>query len=291
MQGNISVDSFCEAIRKAHVRNGCDTLGSLQTFQQHFGKALEEYMIVLLHMNDMAALGVVGYEAGPFLVCAACSGAGEQVNASTDSYAAQVARRLNTLTVPCHSVYVDGVFSLKHIARQGKRANAVRRSYVQKLMAPDLQPKADDDAPGWVGNRSLLSMQAYLARPGNNIGAVHERVCASFKAGTSKSRPDDKYDISGVFGLFCRHGILGLAVNIKKGESYTYARFLMDHLLATHKTPVLFLIYDIGKQSRALGGFDTIHHTHFLSHATMMICGSYLHHCVQLASIDTFYNT
>lgn len=243
------MDSFCEAIRKAHIRNGCETVLSLQTLQQHFGKALEEYMIVLFHLNDMPAMGVAGYEAGPFLVCAACSGAGALVTKSTDSYAAQVAHRLKTLTVPCHSIYVDGVFSLKHIAKQGKRANHVRQYYVQKLLAPDVKPQAGDDSPpGWVGNRNLLSMEEYLARPGNNVGAVHERVCASFKAGTSKSRPDDKYDISGIFALFCRHGIVGLAVNMKKGENYTYARFLMDHLLAVHNTPVLFLMYDIGKQ-------------------------------------------
>lgn len=241
---NISVDSYCETIRRGHLRNGCDALLPLQTFQKHFGRALQEYMIVLMHLNDPAALGVQGYEAGPFLVCAACSGAGQPVHSGTDPYAREAAKRKNLLVVPCHSVYVDGVFSLKHLARQGKVANLVRRPYVQKLLAPDT--KEDVATDGWVGNRTLLSMEEFLAVPGNNLSKAQERLCASFKAGTSRQTLDDKYDIAGLFGLFCRHGIMALAVNIKKGENYNYARYLMNHVLASQNSPVLFLLYDIG---------------------------------------------
>lgn len=66
-----------------------------------------------------------------------------------------------------------------------------------------------------------------------DAGAVEEKTCAShFHADVeSPVQHSKKYDLHGIGGLACRHGILMAMMNCIKGEQYAYAIMMLAMLL------------------------------------------------------------
>lgn len=258
------MQGFCKAKLHAYIQNGCETVLKLQTFERLFNTVLQEWQCVDLRLGDLHALGV-SYGTGAFPLCAACSEGGTPITADSDFYCKAHAERLGLEKAPLHSVIVDGQLGMKHVAGQGSAIDEARAPTIQKYVAPDSPyetPGGTDAENSATHPVSTCSASSPLFVPLSTFEAMHDkggsssaapaRDCSQFKAGEKTAGGNPKYDINGVVGILCRHAVIGAVVNMNKGERHVYARYLMFHLLHTMGTPVMFLMYDIGKNSSQL---------------------------------------
>lgn len=116
--------------------------------------------------------------------------------------------------------------------------------------AAQASPSAPNDGAR-RGLRDVGSLQDFNDNtPGANDAATTRYLCNDFAAGEGSARRTGKEDISGLMGLFCRHGIPGLFCNIHGGERYIYAKFLLFYLTVYMHTTVLYTFYDVGKSKK-----------------------------------------
>eukprot|EP00878_Enallax_costatus_P029652 GHUV01032192.1.p1 GENE.GHUV01032192.1~~GHUV01032192.1.p1 ORF type:complete len:557 (+),score=190.43 GHUV01032192.1:1035-2705(+) len=70
-------------------------------------------------------------------------------------------------------------------------------------------------------------------------------TCNNFDADRQLGRASNVYDISGVVGMFCRHGHVLAAVNMPVGEKWAYAICLLHILMCIHNVWPYISFYDI----------------------------------------------
>ncbi len=83
------------------------------------------------------------------------------------------------------------------------------------------------------------------------MGAVRDQVRSSHctdnhKSGTSTSRGSVRFKRTGVFGMFCPHGVCLLMLHMDVGERYAYAAACLYVAVKEKQGPVDFCWYDIG---------------------------------------------
>lgn len=64
--------------------------------------------------------------------------------------------------------------------------------------------------------------------------AAQVNECNDFQADSILSQTRQKFDLTGVFGTFCRHGFPILALNMTTGERWSYATFTLIALTGWH---------------------------------------------------------
>jgi hypothetical protein len=84
-----------------------------------------------------------------------------------------------------------------------------------------------------------------MAADQNQVPLDPSKTCSDFEADVELGRVSKVYDITGIMGLFCRHGYCGVALNMFTGERYAYALLMLFTVCIEQHIVVLFLWYDI----------------------------------------------
>jgi hypothetical protein len=107
-------------------------------------------------------------------------------------------------------------------------------------------PAANASVNKRLGLRDIPTLKDFNNHPGANDTTTSKILCNDFTAGEGNAKAG-KYDISGLMGVFCRHGIPGPCCNVHGGERYIYAKFLLFFLVVMMETTTSFVFYDVGK--------------------------------------------
>lgn len=133
---------------------------------------------------------------------------------------------------PIHA-HFDGNFTIKHERRAG--TSTTGRCPIIKRVLSDAGNKA------FAADAGRSDAQAGSTAP--VVSQMGE--CNDFRADKALGRDSVKHDITGVGGLFCRHGFLLLLLNMYTGERWSYATYMLYMLLAVYGVQVSHFWYDI----------------------------------------------
>ena len=203
-----------------HTRNRCEAYVGLPRLRKCLGDALREYGYIEQHTSDFKKLGVDTYPSGVFGQCGGCWSAGKECTIGEKHEASR----------PLHSGFIDGCFKMPHLRNQTK--TPITQDY-------SLPPNHSKFAP----NHSIFE---FSNKEDNVLGTVDTKGCSDFEADGELGRKSEVYDITGIMGMFCRHGYCGIALNMFTGERYMYGLFMLYLLCIQRQIVVLFFWYDIG---------------------------------------------
>ena len=218
-----SVLTWAAWIESIHRRNLCDTFLDSDRLRKCLGDAIREAGYHSCALTDWKALGAKAYPTGLFSNCGGCWLAGQPCK--LDGKPLELSR-------PLHSVFVDGNFKLPHLKGQTK----------QLLTEDSLEQSTPPNNSKFIPNSVVLS---FMREKHNIVSKEANKTCSDFEADAEIGRFSKVYDITGIMGVFCRHGYCGAAINMFTGERYCYALLVLYVISIQQQIVVTFLWYDI----------------------------------------------
>ena len=211
------------------------------------GPAIEEYLVVISKIADIAELGVLDYPVNKerlLSCCAACWLAGTRDPVTG-------ARR------SLHSLYMDGCMKIRHMAFSPTGdSTALQQRIVTTEDRSNSSPALFSRAPSVRGSKSWCSS---VAADMKGVPDSEFRQCgAEFVSGRATSGKSAKVDVSGIFGGLCRHRFFIAGASMAFGERYAFGCMLLYLITAQNGTNIDFCWYDIGPCK-----FKVTHHVRF----------------------------
>ena len=207
-----------------HKRNLSNIHVDPERLRRCIGDAIREVGYLLSAVSDWPALGVDAYPAGLFSNCGGCWRAGKPC-AVEDQQGVVKEEESRSL----QSAFIDGNFKTPHLKSQS------RVSIVDDTSLPPNHNK-------FVANSEVID---FMKEDHNQIARDASKTCSDFEADGELGRFSKVYDITGILGLFCRHGYCGVALNMFTGERYAYALMTLYIICIQQGIELEFLWYDI----------------------------------------------
>jgi hypothetical protein len=206
----IAMDTLVRTLYQKQNLRGHTSFSSEDSTRKQLDQAVEEYSNVLFQLEEEVRKVTEG-EAIPgralMACCPSCSGTTEE-------------------GICRPQLYGDGYFKVTHLRKAGTAT----------LHDPPLQHRFPDDAKVAEFCQSRVVSRAK--------GSAETKECNDFDADMQLGRTSEKYDFTGIFGIFCRHGMLICALNMVTGEKWSYATYLLYLLMLNNVVPSV-LWYDI----------------------------------------------
>ena len=216
-----SIVAWAAWIDGIHRRNLCNTYVDQDRLRKCLGDAIREVGYLSTALSDWTSLGAKEYPSGLFSNCGGCWRSGKPCTLEGGKVEA---------SRPLHSAFVDGNFKTPHLRAQCKKNDVT----VDKRKPPNRSK--------FIANTDVM---AFMEASQNQVSSDPSKTCSDFEADVELGRVSKVYDITGIMGLFCRHGYCGVALNMFTGERYAYALQMLFKICIEQHIVVLFLWYDI----------------------------------------------